>query len=209
MLHIKQTKEIVNLIVPHSLVQPHISKSDSLSLLQSKTWSNQISPNLVRLMIWQGLAESFHIVNRDLYCRSKSNLVSVCFSKRLVDAPHVIGFVPCLQFSLPLAAQRNELFLWKGRVNQDPIMWFLTHFLCATSPESCFFVLQVGFEFAPPPLPLSLPLPFDTFWHLKTKTLQGANCSEFWISLRSEANDVKCISSTPNHFINNKCWQSQ
>lgn len=40
MLHIKQTKEIANLIVPHSLAQPNISKSDSLSLSQSKTLYN-------------------------------------------------------------------------------------------------------------------------------------------------------------------------
>lgn len=37
MLHIKQTKEIPNLIVSHSIVHPNISKSDSLSLLESKT----------------------------------------------------------------------------------------------------------------------------------------------------------------------------
>lgn len=46
MLRIKQTKEMDNPIVPHSLVQPNISKSDCLALLQSKTWCNQISPYL-------------------------------------------------------------------------------------------------------------------------------------------------------------------
>lgn len=46
MLRIKQTKEMDNPIVPHSLVQPNISKSDCLALLQSKTWCNPISPYL-------------------------------------------------------------------------------------------------------------------------------------------------------------------
>lgn len=48
MLRIKQTKEMDNPIVPHSLAQPNISKSDCLALLQSKTWCNQISPYLHR-----------------------------------------------------------------------------------------------------------------------------------------------------------------
>lgn len=68
MLHIKQTKEIANLIVWHSLAQPNITKSDSLSLSQSKTWYNQIPPTLFHDLIWQGLAESFHIVKISTCC---------------------------------------------------------------------------------------------------------------------------------------------
>lgn len=42
MLHIKQSKEIGNLIVSHSLTPPNISEFDSLSLCQSKTRYNPI-----------------------------------------------------------------------------------------------------------------------------------------------------------------------
>lgn len=92
MLHIKQTKEIPNLIVSHSLVHPNISKSDSLSLLESKTWYNQISLNLF-YDLWSGnISLTLSILLKEIFiCHFKSNLVSAWFSKRLVGMPHVIG----------------------------------------------------------------------------------------------------------------------
>lgn len=92
MLHIKQTKEIPNLIVSHSIVHPNISKSDSLSLLESKTWYNQISPNLFH-DLWSGnISLTLSILLKEIFiCHSKSNLVSAWFSKHLVGVPHIIG----------------------------------------------------------------------------------------------------------------------
>lgn len=84
MLRIKQTKEIANLIVSHSLVQPDISKSDCLSLSQSKTRYNQISLNLFHEW-WSGkVSPSLSILLREIFIwHSKSNLLSCGFSKRV------------------------------------------------------------------------------------------------------------------------------
>lgn len=92
MLHIKQTKEISNLIVSHSLVHPNISKSDSLSLLESKTWCNQISPNRYH-DLWSGnVSLTLPILLKEIFiCHWKSNPVSAWFSKHLVGLLHVIG----------------------------------------------------------------------------------------------------------------------
>lgn len=99
MLHIKQTKEIANLIVSHSLVQRNISKSDSLSLLQSKIWYNQISRNIFHDLWSDSVSPSLSILLKEIFIRhSKSNLVSVWFSKHLVDAPHVTGL--CLVYNV-------------------------------------------------------------------------------------------------------------
>lgn len=76
MLHIKQTKENANLIVSHSLLQPNISKSDSLSLSQSKTLYNQIFLNL--------------------FCDLWSGKVSLSFSKLLKRSLFVmLNHIPC------------------------------------------------------------------------------------------------------------------
>lgn len=72
MLRIKQTKEMDNPIVPHSLVQPNISKSDCLALLQSKTWRNQISPYLHH-DLWSGK------VSPSLSIRSRAHRTAAVF----------------------------------------------------------------------------------------------------------------------------------
>lgn len=73
MLHIKQTKEIANLIVSHSLVQPNISKSDSLSLCKVKHDAIKFPP--ISLMTYD-LAPSRSILLKEIFiCHFKSNLV--------------------------------------------------------------------------------------------------------------------------------------
>lgn len=80
MLHIKQTKEIANLIVSHSLMEPNISKSDSLSLSQSKTLYNQISLNIFHDLSSGKVLLSLSILLKEIFiCYSKSNLASVWF----------------------------------------------------------------------------------------------------------------------------------
>lgn len=189
MLHIRQTKEIGNLIVSHSLVQPNISKSDSLSLSQSKTLYNQISLNLLHYL-WSGkVPQSLSILLNGIFiCHFKSNLVSLWFSKHLVSSPHSIPHAlfttTYLLFWPWSAAQRNELFLLKGRVNNPQCHM--------SSAHRC-------------------PLFFQTHFFPITRWQRSESCRPWkvmWASVNlNKEKSVNCISSTLVNLLNN-CWHS-
>lgn len=141
MLHIKQTKEIANLIVSHSLVQPNISKSDSLSLLQSKTQHNQICLYLFD-DLWSGeVSLSLSILLKEIFiCHSKSNLVSVWFSEHFVQAPFVIGLcLVYIVYPIQTAFLRSKKWIVLVARLGQPGSSGLKH-MCYL-PNSCF-VLQ-------------------------------------------------------------------
>ena len=125
MLHIKQTKEIANLIVSHSLAQPNISKSDSLSLLQSKTLYNQISLHLFYELGSGKVSLSLSIWLKEIFiCHFKSSLVWV-WSAYCWAVHHMLCLVPCFMTIL-------ELF------QALSVLWVVTDCCALTCPAVVF-----------------------------------------------------------------------
>lgn len=187
-----------NPIVWHSFAQPNISKSDSLSLLQSKTWHNQISLYLLHDLWSDNASPSLSILLKEIFiCHSKSNPAPVWFSKHLADAPHVIGF--CLVYNLcafqpPRSSCSEKWIVLADRQGQKGTNHMICYIYCALPcPAVIFF--NGSSECIPP---LSCQILTRNAQNPAGHQLSRA---AWWISMRSEANSVKWINSTPNHLI--------